>query len=191
MNLLNNLEHNLSFHYICSGKRISEGNGIVPFCFIGMATETQIQQIEQWVNRLLETETDYFCVSIRIKPANNIELFLEGDKGLPIEKCVSFNRKLYKLIEENGMFPEGDFSLEVSSPGIEEPLKLHRQYVKNIGRNIEVTFNDGSKKEGKLVAVAETDIILELTEGKGKKAVTQQLVIPFNNIKSTTVQIKF
>jgi ribosome maturation factor RimP len=156
-----------------------------------MATEIQIQQIEQWINQLLETEPDYFCVSFRMKPANDIELFLDGDNGLPIEKCVSFNRKLYKLIEESGMFPEGDFSLEVSSPGIEEPLKLHRQYVKNIGRVIEVIFTDGSKKEGKLFSVAEADMILELTEGKGKKAVTQQLVIPFNNIKSTTVQIKF
>lgn len=185
------MEHNLSFHYICSGKRIREGNGIVPFCFIGMATETQIQQIEQWVSQLLETETEYFCVSIHIKPVNNIKLFLDGDNGLPIEKCVYFNRKLVKLIEENGMFPEGDFSLEVSSPGIDEPLKLHRQYIKNIGREVELLFTDGSKKEGKLLTVAEADIILEITEGKGKKAISQQLVIPFNNIKSTTVQIKF
>jgi ribosome maturation factor RimP len=89
------------------------------------------------------------------------------------------------------MYPEGEFSLEVSSPGIDEPLKLHRQYKKNIGRFIEVLFLDGTKKEGKLLEVAEADIIVEHTEGKGKKAVTQQLVIPFNHIKSTTVQIKF
>ncbi len=156
-----------------------------------MATETQIQQIRQWVNQLIETETEYFCVSFHMNAANNIELFLDGDKGLPIEKCVSFNRKIYKLIEESGMFPEGDFSLEVSSPGIDEPLKLHRQYVKNIGRSIEVVMNDGSKKEGKLLEVTEANITLECTEGKGKKAVTQQLIISFNNIKSTTVQIKF
>ena len=54
-----------------------------------------------------------------------------------------------------------------------------------------MVFTDDSKKEGKLVTVTEADILLEHTEGKGKKAVTQQLVIPFNNIKSTTVQIKF
>jgi len=52
----------------------------------------------------------------------------------------SFNKQLYKLIEEEGYYPEGDFSLELSSPGIDEPLKLHRQYVKNKGRNIEVLF---------------------------------------------------
>jgi len=109
----------------------------------------------------------------------------------PIDMCVRINRKLYKLIEENAFYPEGDFSLEVSSPGITEPLKLHRQYTKNIGRDVEVVFSDLSIKEGKLIAVAEADIVIEQTEGKGKKAVTQQFVIPISNIKSITVQIKF
>jgi ribosome maturation factor RimP len=95
------------------------------------------------------------------------------------------------MIEELGIYPEGEFSLEVSSPGLDEPLQLHRQYVKNIGREIEVLFTDDTRKEGKLLEVAESDIIIEHTEGKGKKAITQQLVIPFTNIKSTTVQIKF
>ncbi len=153
--------------------------------------ETQLSQIEKLVAQILEPETEFFCVSIRIKPTNNIKIFIDGDKGIAIEKCVQFNRKLYKQIEEAGWYPDGNFSLEVSSPGIEEPLKLFRQYVKNIGRFVEVVFNDESKKEGKLLEVTELEIILETTEGKGKKAVTQQLVIPFTNIKTTTVQIKF
>jgi len=156
-----------------------------------MSTEPQIQQIEKLVGRILENETEYFCVSIRIKPTNNIKVFLDGDKGLAIEKCARFNRHLYKIIEETGMYPDGDFSLEVSSPGLDEPLKMHRQYLKNIGRQVEVVFIDGSKKEGRLLDVAEADIIIEHTGGKAKGAVTQQLIIPFNNIKTTTVQIKF
>jgi ribosome maturation factor RimP len=118
-------------------------------------------------------------------------VFLDGDTGLPIEKCVYFNRKLYKMIEEAGIYPEGEFSLEVSSPGIDEPLKLIRQYQKNIGRTIQVVFTDDSIKEGVLETVAEADIMIQCTSGKGKKAVTEQVLIPFSNIKSTTVQIKF
>jgi ribosome maturation factor RimP len=156
-----------------------------------MSTTVQIQQIEALLAQLLEAEPEYFCISIKIKPTNNIKVFMDGDNGLPIEKCVYFNRKLYKLIEEKAWYPEGDFSLEVSSPGVDEPLQMHRQYVKNIGRNVEIIFNDDTKKEGKLTAVAEADIIIEHTTGKGKKAVTQKLVIPFNNIKTTTVQTKF
>lgn len=156
-----------------------------------MANETQIQQIEALIDRLLADEPEYFCVAVKIKPTNNVKVFIDGDKGIVIEKCVKFNRQLYKLIEDAGMYPEGEFSLELSSPGVDEPLKLHRQYIKNIGRDVDVVFTDGSTKEGKLLEVAEADIIIAHTEGKGKKAITRQLVIPFNNIKSTTVQIKF
>ncbi|MCA6449243.1 MAG: ribosome maturation factor [Chitinophagaceae bacterium] len=156
-----------------------------------MANETAIQAIEQMLNSVLAEEPEYFPVSVRIKPTNNIKVFIDGDNGITIEKCVRFNRALYKLIEESGMYPEGEFSLEVSSPGIDEPLKLHRQYTRNIGRDVEISFTDGTKKEGKLLSVAEADLIIEHTEGKGKKAVTQQLVVPFSNIQSTIVQIKF
>ena len=150
-----------------------------------------VKQIEDWLQVTFADNPALFLVSIKVKPTNNIKIFIDGDEGFPIDMCVRINRKLYKLIEENEFYPEGDFSLEVSSPGIEEPLKLHRQYTKNIGRDVEIIFKDLSIKEGKLIAVAESDIILEQTEGKGKKAVLQQLVIPFSNIKSTTVQIKF
>ncbi|MBI2284311.1 MAG: ribosome maturation factor [Bacteroidetes bacterium] len=156
-----------------------------------MANETAIQAIEQMLTSVLAEEPEYFPVSVRIKPTNNIKVFIDGDNGITIEKCVRFNRSLYKLIEESGMYPEGEFSLEVSSPGIDEPLKLHRQYTRNIGRDVEISFTDGTKKEGKLLSVAEADLIIEHTEGKGKKAVTQQLVVPFSNIQSTIVQIKF
>jgi ribosome maturation factor RimP len=170
---------------------MKEGNGSVPFSFYYMATDLQIQQIEHLVDETLSAEPEYFRVQVKIKPTNNVKVFIDGDNGITIEKCVQFNRSLYKKIDETGMFPPGDFSLEVSSPGVDEPLRQHRQYNRNIGRFVEVVFNDGSKKEGKLVQVAELDIIIESFEGKGKKAVTQQLVIPFNNIKTTTVQIKF
>ena len=143
------------------------------------------------LNSILAEEPTYFCVSISIKPTNNIKVFVDGDEGIKIERCVSFNRRLYKLIEEAAIYPEGDFSLEVSSPGIEEPLKLHRQYLKNIGRTIEIQLLDGTVKEGLLETVTNNDVTIIYSAGKGKKAVTEQLVIPFTHIKSTTVQIKF
>lgn len=155
------------------------------------AGEQQISELKSLVHEVIAEEPDYFLVSLRIKPTNNIKVYLDGDKGLPIEKCVFFNRKLYKLIEEKGLYPDGDFSLEVSSPGVDEPLASPRQYTKNIGRPVEVVFKDDTKKTGKLTQVADADFIIEETSGKGKKAVTQQTVIPFDNIKTTTVQIQF
>ena len=172
-------------------KETVEGNEIVPFSFIPMQGASHLDEIEKLVATLLQEETEYFLVSLRIKPTNNIKIFIDGDNGLPIEKCVQLNRKLYKLLEEASFYPEGEFSLELSSPGVDEPLKSSRQYKKNIGRDVAIVFLDDSTKEGKLIAVAEEDIIVEHTEGKGKKAITQQLVIPFSNIKTTTVQTKF
>ena len=168
-----------------------EGNKNCSLLFLSYMTETQIQKIEELVDQLLAAETEYFKVQVKIKPTNNIKVYIDGDNGLPIEKCVSLNRKLYALIEEAALFPEGDFSLEVSSPGVGEPLKMHRQYLRNIGRLVEVVFLDGETKEGKLLQVTESDIIIEHTTGKGKKAETQQIVVPFDNIKTTTVQIQF
>lgn len=172
-------------------KNQQKGTNFVPFSFLNMATDQHLPTIEQFLQTILAEEPNYFLVSVKIKPTNNIKVFLDGDQGLPIEKCVYFNRKLYKLIEEAGIYPEGEFSLEVSSPGIDEPLKLIRQYQKNIGRSIQVVFTDDTIKEGILETVAEADIMIQCTSGKGKKAVTEQVLIPFSNIKSTTVQIKF
>lgn len=159
--------------------------------FLSAMTENVIHTVEQMVDEMLQPYPEYFRVNVKIKPTNNLKVFIDGDNGITIEKCVAFNRSLYKKIEEKGFFPAGDFSLEVSSPGLDEPLKMQRQFIKNKGRHVEVVFLDGTKREGKLIEATNEDLLLEITEGKGKKAVTQQIVIPFLNIKSTTVQIKF
>jgi ribosome maturation factor RimP len=154
-----------------------------------MNTTTHIDQIKAFLETLLES--DMFLVDIRIKPTNNFKIFIDAESGLGIEKCIKINRALYKLIEEAAWYPDGDFSLEVSSPGVDEPLKLHRQYLKNVGRPVEVTLLDASKKEGVMTGVTDEQITLVYTEGKGKKAVEKTEEIPFSNIKQTKVQIKF
>ncbi len=130
-------------------------------------------------------------MEIRIKPVNNIKVFIDGDQGISIEKLVQYNRRLYRQLEEEGFFSDADFSLEVSSPGLDEPLKLRRQYQKNIGRYVEVTNSEGVKKEGKLITVSEKNITVEERKGKGKKMELVTHSIPFEIIKTTKVQIKF
>ncbi len=169
----------------------TEGNDYRSLLLFNMVNDTIITEIEGMLTTLLAAEPGDFLVSVKIKPINNIKIFIDSDEGMSIEKCVKYNRKMYVQIEERAMFPDGNFSLEISSPGVDEPLKMHRQYVKNKGRNILVTFNDATQKEGKLLEVTETDIIIEQSAGKGKKAETHQYVIPFDNIKTTVVQIKF
>lgn len=154
-----------------------------------MSVDTAIQTVENLLQPLLLE--DVFLVSIKIKPTNNFKIYIDADGGLPLEKCIKINRSLYKQMEEMGLYPDGDFSLEVSSPGIDEPLKLIRQYIKNIGRFVEVTKLDDTKLEGKLLAANEEQITIEITEGKGKKLTIIQLKLPISDIKLTKVQIKF
>ena len=154
-----------------------------------MTVETQIETITKLIEPLLVD--DIFLVSTKIKPTNNYKIYLDADGGLGIEKCIKINRALYKIMEEMAIHPDGDFSLEVSSPGIDEPLKLLRQYKKNIGRAVEVITNDDTKKEGLLKEVVDDAITIEQTEGKGKKAVVINTAISFADIKQTKVLIKF
>jgi len=83
--------------------------------------------------------------------------------------------------------------LEVSSPGLEHPLKLNRQYKKNIGRQVKVTLQDDNQKTGELLSVDDTYILIgEIIKEKGsKKAEIQEVKIPFSDIKKTNVLVSF
>lgn len=156
-----------------------------------MSQPTSIQAIEELVSDQISGMPGIFLVEVRIKPTNNIKVFLDADEGLSIEKCVAINRAVYRQMEEKGWYPDGNFSLEVSSPGLDEPLKLNRQYRKNIGRKLEVVMEDGTKLEGKLLEVSEEGILVEQTTGKNKKAVTTTKELAFAGIKQAKVMIVF
>lgn len=156
-----------------------------------MQAEPVLKNIEDKINGLLEDHPEHFLVEIRIKPTNNIKVFIDSDKGVILSDLITYNRKLYKLLEESGLFPDDDFSLEVSSPGLDEPLKLFRQYKKNVGRYVEVSLNDGSRLEGKLLEARQNEIQVETETGKGKKKEVKQETVPFEAIKTTKIQIKF
>jgi ribosome maturation factor RimP len=156
-----------------------------------MSNDAQIQILTQKVEALIASDPELFLVEVKIKPTNNIKVFIDGNQGVSIERLVQYNRRLYKQLEEEVMYPGGDFSLEVSSPGLDEPLKLHRQYLKNIGRFVEVINAEGTRIEGKLLSADELTITVEEQKGKGKKMELVQHTIPFDTIKTTKIQIKF
>lgn len=154
-----------------------------------MDPNNQLSVIEGKVSDLLAAYPGYFSVEVNIRPTNNIRVFVDADQGADIDHLSKINRALYKWIEET-LYPNGDFSIEVSSPGLDEPLKLDRQYRKNIGREVEVILKNGLKMEGKLLSIDENDIVVEETRGKGKKQELIQHKILKAEIKSTKIQIK-
>ena len=147
------------------------------------------EQVSIFLEPILE-DTDIFIVNIKVKPVNNIKVYLDADSGFSIEKCTMVNRKLYAAIEAEQLFPDGDFSLEVSSPGVDEPLLNVRQYTKNIGRKVTITDQEDVERTGLMKDVTGEHIILEM---KGAKPKDPLIIaeIPFVTIKKTVVQIIF
>jgi len=140
---------------------------------------------------LIDPDPENFLVEVRIRPGNNIKVFVDADRGISIDKLAQYNRALYRQIEESRLFPNNDFSLEISSPGLDEPIKLHRQYLKNIGRYVEVILKDGMKREGKLVNVTDGEILIEEEKGNKKKKEIIRHSLSYDDIKTTKIQIKF
>jgi ribosome maturation factor RimP len=155
-----------------------------------MSIEKKTEIIRGLAEEMIAAEPGHFLVDVKLKPGNGIQVMVDADEGISLNKCVSYNRQLYKTIEEKELFAPGDFALEVSSPGLDEPFKLPRQYRKNIGRSVEVVLKDGRKFSGKLLQT-EPDILLEETKGKGKKQEIVQHIFSTEQIKTTKIQIVF
>lgn len=156
--------------------------------------------IEEKINSLLsekfqeEEFRDCFLVDFRLHTNDKLEIFVDSDSGLTFDKCRRISRYLEAVIEEENWFGE-KYTLDVSSPGLGRPLKLKRQYQKNVGRQLEVTLIDGDVKTGVLKEVKEEAILLEeiitVKQGKKKKKMEVTRELPFENIKKTMVVISF
>lgn len=156
--------------------------------------------IEEKIHELLaekfaeEGYKDCFLVDFHLSATNKLEVFVDCDSGLTLEKCQRISRFLEHRIDEAGWLGES-YGLEVSSPGLGKPLKLQRQYVKNVGRKVEVTMKDGSIKTGPLTAAGDTSFVVEETmtvlEGKKKKKVAVSTEIPYEEVKKTMIVISF
>ena len=150
-------------------------------------------KVEQLVHEFLETRKDLYLVDLKISAGDDITVILDGDEGLSLQDCLDASR----AIEFNLDREEHDFSLQVMSPGLSEPLKLPRQFKKNMGREIEVLLNSDEKIQGEVVAVDEDKVTIVLRYrrpkliGKGKEDVVENKEIPYTEIKKALVVIKF
>lgn len=150
-------------------------------------------KIEQLLNGFLAQREDLFLIDLKISAADDITVILDGDDGVSLQDCLDASR----AIEFNMDREEHDFSLQVMSAGLSEPLSMPRQYAKNIGRDLKLLLNDSSETEGELVKADDEKITLILRYrkpkevGKGKMDVVEEKEIPYSEIKKATVVIKF
>lgn len=147
------------------------------------------QRIEDLVKEKIEG-TDIFLVNITVSASNKIAVLVDSINGLPISECVQISRH----IESNLDREVEDYELEVSSPGLDKPLKVKEQYVKNIDRELKI--NTGEKElKGKLKQVLDDKIVLEILQkekGKKKKETKiEDIEIAFGDIKEAKIVISF
>jgi ribosome maturation factor RimP len=149
--------------------------------------------IRQLAEALLKSESLYIVdvvASVKRKPGK-IMVALDGDAGVSIDDCAALSRSLSEALDA-GSLVDDNYLLEVSTPGLDQPLKMKRQYKKNIGRVLKVKLTDETTpQEGKLTSVTETDITLEQKAGKGKKSEEKVITIPFSSIDKAFVTVSF
>ena len=154
-------------------------------------TELLKEKFEALVNEAIADAPDHFLVEVKILPHKKVQVFVDADNGIKIEKCVKISRFVEKVLDEEKWLGE-DYTLEVSSPGMDSPLKVFRQYKRRIGREIEVLLNTGVRHEGILKSATEEKLTIEQTIKINKKeAETETLEFPFADIKHTKLILNF
>jgi len=151
------------------------------------------EKVKQLLHSALEQRQDLFLIDFEVNNDNSIKVILDGDNGVLVEDCMFISR----AIEHNLDREEVDFSLEVLSAGATSPLKLKRQYLKNVGRFLNVKTNEDETFEGKLSEANDSSIKLQWKArepkpvGKGKVTVKKEAELTYESIAKAQVVIKF
>ncbi len=169
---------------------LTRGDTICPlFCFGTMELTVEIENL---VEPLLEK--DQFLVNIIHKSGSGsgkLLVLVDSDTGLTIDDCARISRKLSIELENRDYF-DSNYLLEVSSPGIDQPLQLIRQYLKNIGKKLRIHMLDGQEIEGKLTDVQKDFIRIEKGTLSGKQKINKEtLTVSFENIRLAKVLVSF
>ncbi|MCW5518890.1 ribosome assembly cofactor RimP [Aureitalea sp. L0-47] len=150
------------------------------------------KKVEELLADALAERPELFLIDLSISETNQIRVIIDGDEGVKVQDCIEISR----AIEHNLDREEHDFSLEVLSAGVSEPLNMVRQYQKNVGRKLKVKTSE-EKFEGSLVNVSDDEITLQWKArepkpvGKGKVTVQKEAVIPYSDIVEAKVMVTF
>ena len=144
---------------------------------------------ESYIRQLVEEKlegTDMFIVELSVSSNNKIVVEIDGMSGVAIVDCVEVSRQ----IESNLDRDQEDFELQVSSAGIDKPLRDKRQFEKNIGREVKIVLQDSAELKGELLEVGDS-LKLKLSASKKKKLPEREEIIAWENIRETKILISF
>ncbi len=146
--------------------------------------DTLLSELKSLVERNI-TRDDLFMVDAELKGGKNNQIFsvyVESDKGgVTLDDCAELSRNLQTVIEAHELLGS-TFTLNVSSPGLNRPLKLKRQYKVNIGRTAKISYQTGEgikKIQGEIKAADDDKVTVVTKDG--------DLALPFNEIVETKI----
>jgi ribosome maturation factor RimP len=142
------------------------------------------KSVENIVNEVLDEE-NAFLVHLELNEGNNILLNADSFEGMTFERLKMVNRKIEALLDRE----VEDFSIVVSSPGLDKPLKVHKQYLLNVDRSLRVTLEDRETIIGKLTEV--NDDTITLVTKPSKKVKSETHIVAFQDILEAKVEIEF
>jgi ribosome maturation factor RimP len=123
------------------------------------------------------------------KGPKKVMVIVDADQGFSIDDCAELSRHLSKILDEKNLIDD-NYMLEVTTPGVDFPLKLNRQYKKNIGRMLKIKLREKTV-EGKLILATDDSITLEQEIGSGKKKEVNSMIIPIAEIEKALVLVSF
>lgn len=171
---------------------IEKGTKKSPLFILIFKHKMNESKIRDLVDEALAENESLYLIDLVISSNNKIQVTVDGDNGVNLSECVRISRN----VEQNLDRDEEDFSLEVTTPDISHPLKIKRQYKKNINRILKVK-TELENFEGTLTSVNEEEIELKWKArepkpiGKGKVTVEKKVTIPYKDIKEAKVKIVF
>jgi ribosome maturation factor RimP len=149
------------------------------------------KRVVELVEEKIADRPDLFLVDVQMHGNGQLSVLIDGDHGVAITDCVAVSRHVGFHLEEENVIEQA-YNLEVSSPGLDTPLKSVRQYQKNVNRTLSIKLSDGERREGKLIGLDDEGITIEGSiKEKGKKASLVQSIIPFSDILETKVLVSF
>jgi len=150
------------------------------------------QRVTGFIEEYIQ-EKGFFLVDIHFKPANKIQVYIDNTEGITIKECEELSRAF------NGHFDRDkeDYDLQVSSPGLDMPLKVDKQFEKYLNRDVQVILNEGKKLHATLLDYSESVVKISLDEKisekgrKKKKVVKVEKEINKSDIKAVKPAVSF
>ncbi len=148
------------------------------------------EQLKVYIDEAI-ADTNLFIVEIKGITVKRAMILLDGDEGVKIEDCARVSRHINQRMEEDGL-SEALISLEVSSPGVDFPLKFERQYPQHVGRTLAIKLLDGKELEGKLISIdAAVIAVEEKIKEKGKKVSLNNISLALSEIAEAKIKVTF